>query len=386
MRDLIKFPDLGQKHLVYPKLIPQPHPDLEGKRSILHVLTQKDVLLSYPYQKFDYIIDLLREAAIDPKVNFIYINLYRVASNSKVVNALENAVRNGKKVVVVVELRARFDEENNIFWANHLQEAGVKVIFGVPGLKVHSKLILIGKKEAGKDTLFAHIGTGNFNENTAKVYTDFSLLTADPRITKEVDKIFRFLQNNYERTIFRNLWVSPFNTRRKIIDLLDKEIHHAKEGKEAWMIIKVNNLIDDGIIRKMYQASSAGVKIQCIIRGTCGLIPGMKDMSENISVISIIDRFLEHARVVICGNGGDPLYFLGSADWMLRNLDFRVEVTTPVFQENIKKQLWEMIQLQLNDNLKARIIHKNHENEYQKNNLPAQKSQDEIYQLLANRI
>ena len=292
MRDFIKFPDLGQKHLVYPKLVPQSHPDLEGKRSILHVLTQKDVLLSYPYQKFDYIIDLLREAAIDPKVNFIYINLYRVASQSKVVNALENAVRNGKKVVVVVELRARFDEENNIFWANHLQEAGVKVIFGVPGLKVHSKLILIGKKEAGKDTLFAHIGTGNFNENTAKVYTDFSLLTSDPRITKEVDKIFRFLQNNYERTIFRNLWVSPFNTRRKIIDLLDKEIHHAKEGKEAWLIVKVNNLIDDGIIRKMYQASSAGVKIQCIIRGTCGLIPGMKDMSENITVISIIDRFL----------------------------------------------------------------------------------------------
>ncbi len=380
MRDFTRFPDLGRKELVYPKLVPQTHPDLEGKRSILQVLTQKDVLLSYPYQRFDHLIDLLREAAIDPKVNFIYINLYRVASNSKVVNALENAVRNGKKVVVVVELRARFDEENNIFWANHLQEAGVKVIFGVPGLKVHSKLVLIGKKEQGKDTLFAHVGTGNFNENTAKVYTDYSLLTSDVRITKEVEKVFKFLQNNYERAIFKNLWVSPFNSRRKIIDLIDKEIAAAKEGKEAWMIVKVNNLVDDGIIRKLYQASTAGVKIQCIIRGTCGLVPGVKGMSDNISVISIIDRFLEHSRVFITANQGSPLFFLGSADWMLRNLDFRVEVTTPIFQESLKEEIWQMIQWQLNDNQKARIIHRNYENDYQTNELPPLRSQEKIYE------
>ncbi|MFY8131651.1 MAG: polyphosphate kinase 1, partial [Bacteroidia bacterium] len=229
-------------------------------------------------------------------------------------------------------------------------------------------------------TLFAHVGTGNFNENTAKVYTDYSLLTSDVRITKEVEKVFKFLQNNYERATFKNLWVSPFNTRRKIIDLIDKEIAATKEGKEAWMIVKVNNLVDDGIIRKLYQASTAGVKIQCIIRGTCGLVPGVKGMSDNISVISIIDRFLEHSRVFITANQGNPLFFLGSADWMLRNLDFRVEVTTPIFQESLKEEIWQMIQWQLNDNQKARIIHRNYENDYQMNELPPLRSQEKIYE------
>lgn len=363
-KDFLKFPDLGRKDLLYPESLPIPHPDLENKKSLLQAIIQKDVLLSFPYLKFEHIIDLLREAAIDPKVTFIYINLYRVAKDSKVINALENAARNGKRVVVIVELRARFDEQNNMFWANHLQDAGVKVIFGVPGLKVHSKLILIGKKDGGEEKLIAHVGTGNFNENTARLYSDFSLLTANPAISKEVNRVFKFLQSNYERSIFRNLMVSPFNMRRNLYEMIDQEIRNAKAKKPAWITLKLNNLVDDGLIRKLYQASQAGVKIECIVRGTCGIVAGVKGLSSNIRIVSIIDRYLEHARVLIFGNAGDPLYFLSSADWMLRNIEFRVEVGVPIYDPQIKESLQRMIDLQLHDNTKSRIIDKNLDNRY----------------------
>ncbi|MEO0405613.1 MAG: phospholipase D-like domain-containing protein, partial [Bacteroidota bacterium] len=286
-KDLMGFPTFGRKDLTFKPMPPVAHKKLHGKTSMIDEVVKQDLMLHYPYQKFDYVVDLLREAAIDPTVRSIRINLYRVASNSQVINALENAARNGKKVVVVVELQARFDEENNIGVSESLQDAGVKVIFGVPGLKVHSKLILISRRIKGKSQRVAHIGTGNFHEKTARIYGDVSLLTADRRLTNEVRKLFSFFENNYERSVFRHLLVSPYNNRRKIEGLIQNEIRNAKAGKKAWIEFKVNNLVDENIIKKLYAASKAGVKVKLIVRGVCSLIPGVPGLSENISVISI---------------------------------------------------------------------------------------------------
>jgi len=379
-KDFIDFPNVGGKHLRAEKLHPYKHRDLINKMSVFAEIDKKDILLNYPYQSFNHLIDFLREAAIDPKVTSIKINLYRVAKNSKVINALINAAKNGKSVTVVIELRARFDEEANINWSTKLMDEGIHVVFGFPDLKVHSKLILITRKKGAKTTRYAHVGTGNFHEINAAIYCDTSLLTKDPRITEEVNKVFQLFKNSLERPTFKHLIVSPFNTRRRLNLLIDNEIKNAKLGKPAYMLIKLNNLVDNEMIKKLYQASNAGVKIQLIIRGICSLVPGLKGFSENIEVISIIDRFLEHSRLMIFCNGGDELYYLSSADWMSRNIDRRIEVGCPIYDKSLQKNIKDMLTIQLADNTKARLITKSQDNTYKRLNIKKPKrSQIELY-------
>ncbi|MDQ3049100.1 MAG: polyphosphate kinase 1 [Bacteroidota bacterium] len=382
-KDFISFPNVGSPDLSYKKLVPLKHPDLVNQPTLFKVIKQKDVLLTLPYQSFDHIIDLLREASIDPKVMSIQITLYRVAKNSNIVKALINAIRNGKQVTAVVELQARFDEASNIYWSNKLAEEGAKVIYGVPGLKVHSKMFLITRKESGKIVHYAHIGTGNFNGDTAKIYTDHSLLTADKRITDETARMFHFYSDNFKKGTYKHLLVSPFFMRRKLVQLINKEISNAKAGKPACIIIKLNNLVDPEMIKKLYDASNEGVQIKLIIRGTCALVAGIRGMSENIEAISIIDKFLEHSRVFIFCNGGDEKYFLSSADWMTRNLDHRSEVAVPIYDKNIQLHIREIIDALWNDNTKARILDSKQNNEYrQRKRKVAVRAQETIYNLL----
>jgi polyphosphate kinase len=307
----------------------------------------KDILLHFPYHSFQYTIDFLRQAAIDPDVKTIRITLYRVSKNSQVVNALINAAKNGKRVTALVELQARFDEEHNIKITRQLTEAGIRVIPGVQGLKVHCKLILVSRREAGKTVRYVYAGTGNFSERTAKVYTDHALLTAHKEIGDEVRKLFEFFESNYIRSVHRHLVVSPFNTRRKIIDLINAEIESAEKGYAAFITLKLNNLVDASLIRKLYEASNAGVKVNLIIRGICSLIPHLEGKSENIRVVNIIGRYLEHSRILVFGNSGSPLYFISSADWMVRNIEHRIEVTMPVYDQTIQKELQKMLDIQL---------------------------------------
>jgi len=378
-RDFMGFPDLGKKNLRYNIPHPADHPDLKGERSVFKVIRQRDVFLAYPYQSFHHVIDLLREASIDPKVESIKITLYRAADNSGIVNALINAVKNGKNVTAVVELQARFDEEANIIFANRLQEEGAQVIFGVPGLKVHSKLFLIARKEEGKTVHYAHLGTGNFNEQTARVYCDHSLLTSNKKITEEVVKLFSFYRDNFKTGTYKRLLVSPFNMRKRFLQLINQEIKNAEAGKVAYMYIKMNSLVDTEMIRKLYQASEAGVKIKMIVRGICSLVTDLKGYSDNIEVISIVDKFLEHSRIFVFANNGDEKYFISSADWMYRNLDHRSEVAIPIYDKNLQKHLKTYLQIQLHDNIKARLINREQNNEYKKrDNGLAMRSHDDI--------
>jgi polyphosphate kinase len=311
-------------------------------------------------------VDLLREAAIDPKVTSIKINVYRVADNSQVMNALINAVSNGKDVTVVLELQARFDEENNLYWANRLKDYGAKVLYGYEGMKIHSKLMQIRRVSEKKEQLITYVGTGNFNERTAQIYTDMGLLTVERRISLEVQHVFNMMEQSLHHHLFRHLLVSPVNSRRKLIHLINGEIKAAQKGGEARIQLKLNNLVDTKMIDKLYEASSAGVKIQLIIRGVCCLIPKLKGKSDNIEVISIVDRYLEHARMMIFHNSGQPVYFIGSADWMERNLDKRIEVGTPIFDEDIQQELSTLFDIQWSDTVKARIVDKNQRNRYKK--------------------
>ncbi|MDZ4823600.1 MAG: polyphosphate kinase 1 [Flavobacteriales bacterium] len=363
-KDLMRFPDFGRKDLRYEPMEPLSHPDLKNKPVVMDAIAKRDVLLHYPYHSFTHIIDLLREAAIDPRVRTIRISIYRVAKNSQIVNALVNAAKNGKRVIAVVELQARFDEEDNIHWTQQLQEAGARVIPGVPGLKVHSKLILISRKEGTRTVRYSHIGSGNFHEKTARVYSDVSLLTANRDIGREVRKIFEFFESNYQRNVFRHLIVSPFSTRRKFTDLIHEEIKNAKKNRPAWITIKLNNLVDAGMIRKLYEASQAGVKVNLIIRGTCSLVPGEKGLSENIRVVSVVGRFLEHARIISFCNNGKPLFYISSGDWMLRNLDLRIEVTAPVNDERLKHELQDYLDMQLSPYAKVRVVDRDLKNAY----------------------
>nr|MBA3705952.1 polyphosphate kinase 1 [Bacteroidota bacterium] len=386
-KDFSSFPSIvGAGELSYKKTIPLKHPDLKGQPNLFKVLRKKDILLTYPYQSFDHIIDLLREASIDPKVQSIKITLYRVAKNSNIVKALINAVKNGKEVTAVVELQARFDEEANIFWSNKLQEEGAKVIYGVPGIKIHSKMFLITRKESDKITAYAHLGTGNFNEDTARVYTDHSFLTADKRITQEIEKVFAFYSDNLKAGTYKHLLVSPFFMRNRITNLIDKEIQNAKKNKPACIILKLNNLVDPEMIKKLYDASAEGVKIKLIVRGTCSLVAGVKGLSDNIEAISIVDKFLEHSRVFIFCNGGDEKYFLSSADWMARNFDNRSEVAVRIYDKNIQNQLRKMIDTLWADNTKARIIDSKQNNEYKKSHAENKvRAQESIYNLLKSK-
>jgi len=355
-KDFMNFPEIGKKEHYYTNLPPSRHKDLPPFTSILKMMRQKDILLHFPYHTFNHVLDFLREAAIDPQVKEIGLTIYRVAADSKVVNALLNAVRNGKKVTVVVELQARFDEEANILWSNKLQEEGANVINGVPGMKVHSKLVWVQRKEEGKMRNYAYIGTGNFHEGTARVYTDKGLLTADSRLADEVEKVFMFFKQNYLHFGYEHLVVSPFSMRKHFVKNINREIELAKQGKPAWMILKMNSLIDPGMMIKLYEASQAGVKIQLIIRGIFGMQIGLEGYSENITAISIVDKYLEHTRLFLFGADGEEKMYISSADWMSRNLNRRIEVACPIYNESIKAELKEQLLIQLKDNSKARIL------------------------------
>lgn len=382
-QDFMSFPNVGREYLENKSLPPIKCSDFNGFANSFDAIRHQDILLYYPYHTFDHISELVRQASFDPKVLSIKINIYRVAKNSKLLNSLIDAVHNGKNVTVVVELQARFDEEANIEWSKILTDAGVQVIFGAPGLKIHSKLLLISRREEGEIVRYAHIGTGNFHEKTARIYTDFSLLTADQEITNEVRNVFGYIENPYRPVKFKQLIVSPRNSRREIYRIIDNEIANAKAKKTAKLTIKVNNLVDKGIVNRLYAASQAGVKINMIIRGMCSLIPGVKGLSDNIYIISIVDRFLEHPRVVIAHNNGDPQVYISSADWMTRNIDHRIEVAAPVRSERLKKRIIDIINIHFTDTMKARLIDQSMSNQYvPRGNKKKIRSQIAIYDYL----
>ncbi|PXB15339.1 polyphosphate kinase 1 [Vibrio parahaemolyticus] len=384
-KDFIAFPNVGREYLENKPMPPMKCADFEGYANIFEAIKAKDILLYYPYHTFDHIGELVRQASFDPKVLSIKINIYRVAKDSRLMNSLIDAVHNGKNVTVVVELQARFDEEANIEWSKVLTEAGVHVIFGAPGLKIHSKLLMISRREGDDIIRYAHIGTGNFHEKTARIYTDFSLLTADQEITNEVRNVFGYIENPYRPVKFNHLMVSPRNSRTQIYRLIDNEIANAKAGKKAGLTIKVNNLVDKGIVTRLYAASNAGVKINMIIRGMCALVPGIEGVSENIRIISIVDRFLEHPRVVITHNDGDPQVYISSADWMTRNIDHRIEVAAPVRDPRLKQRIIDITNIHFTDTVKARLIDKEMSNSYvPRGNRKKVRSQVAIYDYLKN--
>ena len=351
-KDLMSFPDCGHKDLKYDKWTPIMKPEFISNESILDQIRQKDRFIHVPYHNFNGYIRVLREAAIKPEVKSIKTTLYRLAKDSKVVKALITAARNGKKVTAVVELLARFDEESNIKWSKRMQEEGVNVIFSVEGLKIHSKLLYIESKKGN----IACIGTGNFHEGNAKIYTDYLMMTARPKIVNEVAKVFDFIDRPFSPFRFNELLVSPNSMKSRILRMLDTEIRNASEGKEAWVKIKINHITDTDMVTKLYQASKAGVKIDIVIRGNCSLVPGIKGLSENIRCVGIIDRYLEHSRILIFANGGKPRYFLGSADWMPRNLLNRIEVLTPVYDEEMQADLMRTISYGMRDSTNGRLI------------------------------
>ena len=380
-RDYMNFPNLGRFDLLYQQKDPLPVDGLSLDGSILNKIADKDYLISAPYQSFSYLIKLLREAALDPKVTTIKITLYRLAKNSQIISSLINAAKNGKKVTVQIELQARFDEASNISYAEQMQTEGIDLIFGIKGLKVHSKICMIERIEQGKLKRYGFISTGNFNESTAKIYTDVTLFTSHQKILKDVSKVFDFFDVNYRLHRYKYLIVSPHYTRSKIYKLIDREIVHAQAGYEAYINLKMNSLSDFAMIDKLYDASNAGVKIKLQIRGICSLIPGVKGMSENIEAISIVDNFLEHTRVFIFGNNNNPDVFISSADFMTRNLDGRVEVTCPILDENIKKQLIDNFNVGWKGNVKARYHSEKLDNKYRirKEGEPIFRAQLETY-------
>jgi len=363
-KDFILFPNVGRDYLENRPLPPMKCADFEGFANKFDAIRSQDILLYYPYHTFDHISEFVRQASFDPKVLSIRINIYRVAKDSRLMHSLIHAVHNGKKVVVVVELQARFDEEANIEWSRILTEAGVQVVFGAPGLKIHAKLLLINRREGNEIKRYAHIGTGNFHEKTAKIYTDFALLTSEPEITNEVRSVFAYIQNPYQTYQFNHLIVSPHNSRNKLYYLIDREIINASNGKNAALTVKINNLVDKGLIRKLYEASNAGVQIKMIIRGMCSLVPGIEGISTNIQIISIVDRFLEHPRVFVAYNNGNPDVYISSADWMTRNIDHRIEVATPVRDERLKQRIIDIFHIHFTDTVKARWLDKEMSNTY----------------------
>jgi polyphosphate kinase len=386
-KDFMSFPNIGEPDMVYKKEFPLPHPLIKKHKSILNVMAKKDFMLHVPYQDFNVFVRLLQEASIDPNVTEVSLTIYRVCKNSKVVNALINAARNGKKVTVVIELQARFDEEANIYWSRKLEEVGAKVTFGFPGLKIHAKLLHIVRREGRKLVNYACVSTGNFHEGNAQVYSDLFLFTANRKITSDVKRVFDFFENSYKNFSYRYLIKSPLYLRRKMYHLIDTEIKNAKAGKEAYIILKLNSLVDNEIIYKLYQANAAGVKIKMIVRGICALMPGVPGLSENVEAISIVDKYLEHSRILIFCNGGEELYYITSADWMTRNLDRRVEVACPIFDKDVQREIKDIIELQLKDNVKSRIINQVQDNEYvEAKGSPLIRSQAETYKYYQKKL
>lgn len=378
-RDYMDFPSLGRQDLLYKTYPALPIKGLSLEGSILEKIAAKDYLQFAPYHTFSYVVRFLREAALDPKVKSVKITVYRLAKLSDVASSLINAVKNGKSVTVQIELQARFDEEANIRYAEQLQSEGVNLIFGVPGLKVHSKICVIEREEGDKIKRYGFVSTGNFNESTAKIYTDYTLFTSNQAILKEVNKVFDFFETNYKINRYKHLIVSPHYTKSAFTKLIDNEIANAKAGKPAYIKLKMNSLTSYKMVDKLYEASRAGVKIQMIVRGICCLIPGVEGMSENIEAISIVDKFLEHPRLYIFGNGGNPKVYISSADWMTRNIDYRVEVSCPIYDQEIKQELLDNFEIGWSDNVKARVFSEKQNNAYRRNNKPKVRSQFAMY-------
>jgi polyphosphate kinase len=386
-RDYMDFPSLGRYDLLYKKNISLPLPGLDLEGSILEKISKKDYLLNAPYQSFSYLTRFLREAALDPKVTTISITLYRLAKNSQIVSSLINAAKNGKKVTVQIELQARFDEASNISYAEQMQTEGINLIFGIKGLKVHSKMCVIERNEDGKTKRYGFISTGNFNEATAKIYTDVTLFTSHQQILKDITKVFEFFNINYRIHRYKHLIVSPHYTRARFYKLIDREILHALAGRKTYIKLKMNSLSDYGMIDKLYEASNAGVKIQLEVRGICSLIPGVKGMSANIEAISIVDNYLEHSRIYIFGNAGQTEVFISSADFMTRNLDGRVEVTCPIYDQEIKNELIDNFDLGWKGNVKARIHSEVLDNKYKDSNgEPVFRAQLETYKYYQSKV
>lgn len=378
-KDFMNFPNLLGQKFVYQKLVPVTHRHIAKNETILASIRKRDILLHYPYNSFNYIINMLREASVDPKVRSIKITLYRLAHDSKIISALINAANNGKSVTAFLELKARFEEEHNIFWTNQLEEAGVRIIKTIPGIKVHSKLILIRAKEKGENVFYSNISTGNFNERTAKVYSDVSLLTADQRIGIEVGKVFYLIESAYQIITFDHLVVSPLYTRNKLMSLIDNEIAFARRGKKAFIDLKLNSITDTVFVEKLKEAAEAGVKVRLSVRASCSLVP---NGNPNITAIGVVDRFLEHSRILIFGNGGDNLYFIGSSDLMIRNLDTRIEVTTPIYDPEIQKELKQIMDFQFRGNVKSRDWASGDKNLLVQNSKAPFRTQMEIYKYL----
>ena len=377
--DYMNFPSLGRKKLIYDDLIPLKISGLNLNKGMFKKIAEKDFLLHTPYQKFLYIINFLIEASIDPKVKKIFITIYRLSKLSKVASALINAARNGKKVFVLIELQARFDESANIKYAKEMQSHGIKISYGSQNLKVHSKICVVERKQENGIDKYGFISTGNLNESTAKVYTDMTLFTSNNQILDEVKSVFNFFNANYKKYNFKNLFISPINTATRLKKLIKNEIKNAKKGEPAWIKIKINNITNRNMIKALYDASRNGVKIELIVRGVCCLIPGIKKMSESIEGISIVDRFLEHTRFMIFCDGGNNKTYISSADWMTRNLDNRVEVTCPIFDKEIKDEIMDVFKIYWNDNVKSRFINSPKINSYKKNKNPVYRSQPEVY-------
>ena len=378
-RDYMDFPDLSRQDLMYKKKKPLNILNFHIEANLLTQISKKDFLMYTPYHSFSYLVAFLRQSAIDPNVKSIKITLYRLSKNSNVISSLINAAKNGKKVLVQIELQARFDEENNIRVSEMLKAAGVELSFGVIGLKVHSKICLIERRENNNKKFYGFISTGNFNESTAKVYTDYTLFTANQSILKDVSKVFEFFKVNYKIQKYKHLIVSPHYTSSILFSMIDHEIENSKKGKKSVIILKLNSLTSYKFVNKLYEASNSGVKIKLIIRGICCLIPNLKNLSENIEVISVVDKYLEHPRVYIFENGGDKKVYISSADLMTRNLNNRVEVACPIYQKDLKKQILDTIKISLNDNVKSRLINLNKQNEFVENKNKKIRSQWDTY-------
>ncbi|MFN3237313.1 MAG: polyphosphate kinase 1 [Pseudomonadales bacterium] len=385
-KDFIGFPNVGRKYLENPPLPPLSCSDFTRHDTVFDAIEAGDILLHYPYHTFLHFTEFVRQAAFDPNVRHIRINLYRVANKSRIVSSLIDAVDNGKTVTAVVELRARFDEEANIEWSKLMRDSGIRVVFGVPALKIHSKLCVVSREVKGQLMTYSHFGTGNFNENTAKIYTDFSLFTFNQELGDEGLRIFELIQNPFSHAAFNHLQISPINARQKILTLIKDEIEFAERGKKAAITLKINNLVDSELIDALYAASDAGVTIRLLVRGMCSLMPGIKGLSDNITIISIVDRFLEHPRVMLFEHGGEKIMYITSADWMTRNMDNRIEVGCPVYDEKLKKTIMDILEIQFNDTLKARVIDSKQQNRYVKRgNRKKLRSQTEIYNYFKQR-
>lgn len=381
--DFFSFPNPEHLLPVYDDLPALEKKELKEFPSMFDAMLQKDWMLHYPFHSYEPVLRLLEEAAADPKVTQIRITLYRVAAHSKIVSALIAAAKNGKRVTVFVELTARFDEESNIYWAEELRNAKAKVLYTIPKLKVHSKILLITRTEGTVKRRYGYLSSGNFNEKTATLYTDHGLFTSDIRLTNEIYEVFKYLNRKTTPIKTNHLLVSPFNLRSKLIECIEQEIQNAKRGEKSQIILKVNSLEDHEMIDKLYSASEAGVKVFIIARGICCLVPGEKNLSKNISVISIVGRYLEHSRIYSFYNAGNEIIYVSSADWMMRNLSRRVEVAFPIYDASIKKEIHDILNLQLMDTVKARTIDKNFKNAYKKSESEKPiESQLEIYHYL----